>query len=243
MKPFVSNIALASLLTVLSAIPSLAAPLTGSGTLPFPGATGDPSRDTYLTAGPINGPYTGTWPGVGPATAQPAWWGTFKIAGQLPHTPPSGPSVTGNAQYDFTLAGGYSPGALPVGTYFQFGDLDAGSGPGESYRLTATDPSGNPILTPWLDTPFASTATAVASDMPNYNYAAGVYDFDGSFVPGNPTISVFLKNNTLIGGLSVTRSSTSTSFILAAPPLVPEPSTLMLMLCGMAAYACRGRRG
>jgi hypothetical protein len=40
MKPFVSSLALASLLTVLSAVPSLGAPLTGSGILPFPGATG-----------------------------------------------------------------------------------------------------------------------------------------------------------------------------------------------------------
>ncbi len=243
MKPSVSNLALASLLTVLITIPSLGTPLTGSGTLPFPGATGDPPRDTYLTAGPINGPYTGTWPGVA-ATAAPAWWGTFPITGQLPHTPPAGPSVTGTAQYDFTLGGGYSPGALPVGTYFQFGDLDAGSGPGETFRLTAFDTVGNQILTPWLDTPFASTATAVASDMPNYNYAAGIYDFDGSFVPGNPTISVFLMNNTVIGKMTVTRSSTNTSFVLAAPPAgtVPEPSSLILMLCGMGAYVARVRR-
>jgi hypothetical protein len=244
MKRSVSVFALASFLTILSAIPSLGAPLTGSGTLPFPGATGDPPRDSYQSAGPINGPYTGTWPGAGPnSPAQPAWWGTFPVTGQMPHTPPAGPSVTGNAHYDFTAAGGYIQGALPIGTYFHFGDLDNGSGGGETFRLTAFDPSGNPITTPWLETPFASSAAAVASDMPNYNFAGGIYDFDGSFVPGNPTISVFLKNNTLIGSMNVTRTSTQTSFILAAPPQqVPEPGSFVLMLFGVVAYLGGGRR-
>jgi hypothetical protein len=208
----------------------------------------DPPRDTYQPVGPGSGPFTGTWPGLGPnAPANPAWWGTFSATGAMPHTPPAGPAfaVAGTAIYDFTSGtGGYAPGALPVGTYFHFGDLDFGSGNNETFRLTAFDPSLNLITTPWLDTPFAATASAVASDMPNYNFAGGIYDFDGSFVPGNPAVSVFLKNNVTLGKLIVTRSFTTASFILAAPPsgIVPEPSSMMLVLGGAFAFVAKPRR-
>jgi hypothetical protein len=243
MKSFVSAFVLASSLFVLIASSSLAAPLVGSGTLPFPGATGDPPRDTYLAAGSASGPFTGTWPGAGPnSPSAPAWWGTFTAFGAMPHTPPVGTSVTGVASYHFTVGDGYAPGALPVGTYFHFGDLDNGSGGGETFRLRAFDPAFNLIMTPWLDTPFAASITAVASDMPNYSFTPGIYDFDGNFVPGNPTISIFLKNNTPIGYLEVAHPSTTTAFILAAPPSVPEPSSMLLMLGGALACVCRARR-
>ena len=245
MKISVSNLAIASLLAVLFSNPSLGAPLTGSGILPFPGATGDPPRDTYQPVGSGSGPFTGTWPGLGPnAPASAAWWGTFSATGAMPHTPPSGPAVAGTAIYDFTPSGGYAPGALPVGTYFQFGDLDFGSGNNETFRLTAYDPSGNLITTPWLDTPFAATITANAVDMPSYNFAGGIYDFDGSLVPGNPSISVFLQNNVALGKLFVTRSFTTAAFILAAPPAgtVPEPSSMMLVLGGVLAFIAKPRR-
>jgi hypothetical protein len=246
MKISVSNFTVALLLAVLFSNPSLGAPLTGSGLLPFPGATGDPPRDTYQPAGPGSGPFTGTWPGLGPnAPASAAWWGTFSATGAMPHTPPSGPSVTGTAIYDFTLGtGGYAPGALPIGTYFHFGDVDNGSASSETFRLTAFDPSLNLITTPWLDTPFAATAGSVPSDLPNYNYAGGVYDFDGNFVPGNPAVSVFLKNNVALGKLIVTRSATTEAFILAAPPagIVPEPSSMLLVLGGVFAFLAKPRR-
>src|SRR4029079_8413694 len=100
MKLCVSRLAIATLLTVLYAIPTLGAPLVGTGVLPFPGATGDPPRDTYqpIITGP--GTFSGTWPGVGPnAPAQAPWWGTFIATGPTPHTPPSGPNSTGTAFY------------------------------------------------------------------------------------------------------------------------------------------------
>jgi len=78
--------------------------------------------------------------------------------------------------------------------------------------------------------------------MPAYNFTPGVYDFNGLSVPGNPSVAVFLKNNTAIGKLEVTRTSTFASFILAAPPNVPEPSTLMLMLCGVLGCVSHARR-
>jgi hypothetical protein len=244
MNRSLSNFVLTCSLLVLLVAPSFGAPLVGTGVLPFPGATGDPPRDTYqpIITGP--GTFSGTWPGIGPnSPAQAPWWGTFIATGPTPHTPPSGPNSTGTAFYNFSPTGGYAPGILPVGTYFHFGDLDNGSGGGETYRLRAFDISSNLITTPWLDIPFAATTGAIAADMPSYTFTPGIYDFDGNPVPGNPTVSVFLKNNTAIAFLEVTRTSTTTSFILAAPPLVPEPSTLVLMMCGTGtACAARMRR-
>lgn len=231
--------ALASFFSLLAIVPAVAVPLTGSGTLSFPGPTGDPARQIYVAAGAAGGPFTGTWS----VPANTAWVGVFPASGAMPHTPPVGAPVTGTAMYDFSLGGGYAPGALPVGTYFQFGDLDNGSSSPENFQLRAF--SGTSLVTtPWLDVPFAATATAVAADMPNYSFIAGVYRFDGSSVPGNPAISVFLKNNVAITGLEVMRSATTTAFVLGAPLAVPEPSCVVLALCGaVATFAAARRRG
>jgi hypothetical protein len=220
------------------------APLTGSGALLFPGATGDPARDVYLAAGSGSGPFIGMWPGLGPnPPAAPPWVGVFQAIGPMPHTPPAGPPFTGTAKYDFTVGtGGYAPAALPVGTYFQFDDLDNGSNTSETFQLRGFDLAGNPLTTPWLDDPFAATATAVASDMPNYAFVGGLYVFDGSLVPGNPAIRVFLKNNTALGFLEVVRGATTAEFVLAAPPVVPEPTTLAMLIGGAICCACVHRR-
>ncbi|MCC7474827.1 MAG: PEP-CTERM sorting domain-containing protein [Pirellulales bacterium] len=237
MKSSVSTFVVSTLLLVSFAGSSLAAPLVGSGILPFPGPTGNPARDNYLAAGSPGGPFTGTWPGAGPNTAATAWWGTFPVTGPMPH---GNTGFTGTAAYDFTPGGGYAPGVLQVGTYFFFGDLDNGAGQNESFRLRAYDTSANLIMTPWLEIPFAASPGSTAVQMPNYNFIPGGYFFDGNSVPGNPSVAVFLKNNTLIGRLEVTRTSDFASFMLAAPP-VPEPSSLMLLVGG--ALSCLvGRR-
>jgi len=244
MKFSISSLIPLSVFAVLFVADAEGAPLTGSGTLPFPGATGDPPRDIYLAAGAASGPFIGMWPGLGPnPPAQPAWVGTFQAIGAMPHTPPAGPPVTGTAKYDFTIGtGGYAPGALPVGTYFQFDDLDNGSSSSETFQLRGFDLAGNPLTTAWLDMPFAATVTAVASDMPNYALVGGLYIFDGSLVPGNPTISVFLKNNTALGFLEVVRSATTSEFVMAAPPVVPEPSAVVLLISAVIGGAVRFRR-
>jgi hypothetical protein len=89
------------------------------------------------------------------------------------------------------------------------------------------------ILTPWLETPFAASLGSIAANMPAYSFSPGVYDFNGNSVPGNPSVTVFLKNNTAIGKMEVIRTSTFASFILAAPPLVPEPSSIVLLVGGL----------
>jgi hypothetical protein len=149
----------------------------------------------------------------------------------------------GTALYNFTLTGGYAPGILQAGTYFVFGDLDNGAGQNESFRLRAFDPANNVITTPWLDMPFAASLGSTAATMPSYTFTPGIYDFSGLAVPGNPTVTVFLKNNTPISRLEVTRTSTFASFILAAPPLVPEPSSILLLIGGaIASFGAMRRR-
>src|SRR3954470_22838321 len=81
MKASVSAFVLSALFVVLASSSLSATPLTGSGNLPFPGATGAPARDVYAPIGPSTGPFTGTWPGGGPNTAGSAWWGTFPVTG------------------------------------------------------------------------------------------------------------------------------------------------------------------
>ncbi|HWP40725.1 MAG TPA: hypothetical protein VNL70_07355 [Tepidisphaeraceae bacterium] len=233
MSRMIATLASAGMLLGVLNIASWAAPLTGSGVLPFPGATGDPPRDNYLATGTGPGPFTGTWPGAGPNTPpQTPWWGTFDASGPMPHTPPSGPNTTGTTWYNFTVPT-FPNGVLPVGTYFVFGDLDNGSSSAEQYQLRAFGPSGQ-LLTPWLDEPFAASANATAADMPSYSFSGGVYTFDGSTVPGNPVVAVYLQNNSVITRMEVTRSSTFTSFILAAPP-IPEPGCGALVGCGAGA--------
>jgi hypothetical protein len=158
----------------------------------------------------------------------------------MPH---GGAGPTGTAAYNFTAGGGYAPGVLQVGTYFVFGDLDNGAGQNESFRLRAYDSSNNLIVTPWLEQPFAASLGSAAAQMPSYTFTPGTYDFSGLAVPGNPTATVFLSNNTLVYRMEVTRTSTFASFILAAPPLVPEPNSMVLLVFGaVLSVAARRRR-
>lgn len=205
------------------------------GPNPIPPAVGP----AYVDNG--NGTTTGTW--SSPAGAD--WLGSFTVTGPLPT---SGGAV-GTATYDFsTLANGY----LPIGSYFQFGDLDYGSAQDESYTLTAYDTAGNIITSPWLEETIGEDGIGngpgnaiLPTDMPSYEWQATnfSYYFNGDSVPGNPTVSVAVANNMQIGKLVVSRDSFYNAFGIAAP--VPEPSSVALLSCGFCTlfFLVRRRRG
>jgi len=205
-----------------------AAVLTGSGShlpIPSPNPGGPPGVAPTLVVS-ING-FTGTWT----PPAMPPWVGTFSALGPVPNN-----TNLGTTRYDFTTLPG---GVLPAGTFFLFGDVDSGSGPGETLDLQAYDPIGNFITSPWLDEPIGVWGSGtgiggsiVAGDMPGWdwnNITLNTYRIDGNTVTsGNPTVGFALVNNQPIARLDVHKASTFNSFALHAP-VVPEPSTLALI--------------
>jgi hypothetical protein len=210
-----------------------AALLTGSGNhlpIPSPNPGGPPGIAPTLVVG-ING-FTGTWT----PPAMPAWVGTFNAFGPVPSN-----TNLGTTRYFFTTLPG---GLLPTGTFFLFGDVDNGSGPGEILDLQAYDALGNPITTPWLDEPIGvwGSGTGIggsilAGNMPGWdwnNITPNTYRIDGNTVTGgNPTVGFALVNNQPIARLDVHKASTFNSFALHAP-VVPEPATLpLIMIVGL----------
>ncbi len=182
--------------------------LTGSGDhLPIP----DPNMSNPERVGPVYEgdaeAFTGTW--SSPANSD--WHGTFTGTGQHPGT--SGP---GSASFDFS---GLVHGYLPVESIVSLGDLDAGSGSSESITLQAFDADLNP-LSEWLNEPFGVTESALPTDMPAWEWDASTYAyiFDGSTVPGNPSIVVHMKNNQEIHFLEVTLASIGFGYAVNAPP-------------------------
>jgi hypothetical protein len=129
---------------------------------------------------------------------------------------------------------------LPAGTFVGFGDLDNGSADNERYILTATDINNNLITTPWLSGPAycqGALSECVPGNMPDYIWGgsigptAGVYEFFGDGVPGNPTITAWITTNMPIYGLTVEETQFNNSFHLEAP--VPEPGSLLLLGSGV----------
>lgn len=204
--------------------------LFGSGShLPLPSTIGVPQPGVAPVISNVVHPtsFDGTWT-VG---VRPAWRGTFSAAGPVPNNTNSG-TVT----YDFS---GLLLGELPPGAHFNFGDLDDGSRTGEKFSLQALR-HGVPIGSNWLNKPSyvwgagsgVSGAPALV-DMPGWSWhpALDLYRFDGTTVPGNPTISFTLTSNTWFDTLVVTKSSTFNGFSITAPP-VPTPGALALLGLG-----------
>ena len=222
---------------LFAAMPADAMPLTGSGThLPIPAI--NPAWQPGVSAARVDtgGAFTGTWA----TPVQPDWVGTFNATGPIPSSMNSG-----IANYDFTsLPLGY----LPSGTYFIFGDLDQGSALAERAHLTAYDGSGNLLATPWLDETYAvrgpgtgPAGSISTGDMPGWSWNAATspntYAFDGSTVTnGNPNVAFALVSNQPIYGMELDKLTTHFGFVLAAP-IVPEPSTALLMCLGLMALA------
>lgn len=213
--------------------------LTGSGShLPLPSTIGVPQPGVSPVISNVVHPtsFDGTWT-VG---VRPVWRGTFSAAGPVPDS-----NNAGTVTYDFS---GLLLGELPPGTLFNFGDLDNGSLTGEKFSLQALR-RGVPVGSNWLNKPSyvwgAGSGTAgapVLADMPGWSWhpALDLYRFDGTTVPGNPSISFSLTSNTWFDTLVVIKSSTFNGFSITAP-VVPAPSALSLVGLG-GLLAARRRR-
>ena len=209
-----------------------------SAALILPAASGPtaPGIAPVLAINSTPASFNGTWS----SPALTPWQGTFHSTGPYP----SGATGSSTSTWDFTTL---NAGILPSSTYFRFGDLDAGSGPGEIFRLRAFDASNALILTPWLDTTnvnFISGANPgdfVQGSMPSWSFNAvnGVYTFDGSAVAGNPSVTISLLSTQAIQSLEVKKATTSYGFGLAAPTATPEPGSLAMLATGLGLVALR----
>ncbi len=210
-----------------------AAVLDGSGNnLPIPSI--NPGTSTNAIA-PAQFPqltttgastFSGTW--VNPV--HPNWVGTWTASG-----PRTNNISNGSTTFDFSSL---PLGALPIGTFVRFGDVDRGAGQNETFTLRAySDLAGNSPLSKWLDEP-VGVRTVIGSgpgnsvlprDMPAWSYSGvGSYTIDGNPVPNNPNIAFVLTNNQPIVRLDVEKTSNPYQLDLLAPEIVPEPSSLLL---------------
>ncbi len=184
-------------------------------------------------------PWTGTWT----ASVSPDWIGTFDGSGS---NYPGSNANSGTSIWDFTGVGpspGLANSYLPAGTLFGLGDLDKGSSKLETITLQARDASGFIITTQWLRLGSVAFVAGSISDrtqasMPRWSWDStdSTYTFDGTQVPGNPTIYVQLESSVEIGSLNVGKPEVPSNFDLAAP-VVPEPSSMILVALGLAGTA------
>lgn len=187
-----------------------------------------------------------SFPGTWSSDTAPEWAGhTFGGVG----SPDTSSPTSGMTTYLFNLPGP-TGGPLPVNTYFYFGDVDSGSSPDEGFSLKAYDSGGNQITGAWLNQPVAVSGPDpsewVTSNMPSYALDSdGTYTILGNTVPGNPTFAFELTNNVPISELVLDKFTTNNGFGLLAPLGVPEPSSLVSVVLGLAgflAYAYGWRR-
>jgi hypothetical protein len=184
----------------------------------------------------INGSGTsGTWVST-PADAAWVGIGSYTIAG-----PGTGNVATGTTTYTF------GSGGLPVSTYFKFQDVDGGSGPGETIKLTAYDSGNNLITTPWLDTTVGvwGYGAGVLAAMPFYSWTSstGTYLFDGAGEtwPDNPNVNFALTNNMTIDTLVIEKATTNNGFSFGAPTSIPLPAAGWLFITGLLGLIGLGR--
>ncbi len=228
-----SQVTLASIVLVASTTTVSAALLTSTTMTQLTKPASDPGisiKVNPLPITPTTGTFAETWNGT---NADTAWLG-----GQWEATGPNNrpPTQTGNTAYDFTTL---SAGSLPVSTFITMGDVDRGTGVGETFSFTAFSALNTPILIPWLD--LLGTTAAIDSQLPRYqwNPLTGEYFFDGSNVPGNPSVAFRMLTTVSIAVLEVDKARTSYSFNIAAPEaaVVPVPSAFWLFGSGLLGLA------
>lgn len=216
-------------MVVLAACSFTAAqPLMGSGAhLPLSNPVQVPQPGMPYTTSNIIHPtsFNGTW--AAPVSAP--WVGTFSASGPVP-----GNGNVGTTVYNFSSL---AAGRLPIGTYFNFGDLDSGSLGGERFILKALH-QGFALNLPWLNVPTyvwgagrGPAGVPTALDMPGWSWDPFLaqYEFDGSTVTGfNPTISFTMVSNSQFNTLVVTKFSGFNGFSLSAP-VIPSPGAFGLL--------------
>lgn len=237
-----------SLLLTLCIGEASASPLTGAGLhLPIPTPNiGDNTRAAPGTLFPqiVQDPSVPSLTGSWSSPAKPDWVGTWSATGLPTNNISSGITV-----FDFTAM---PLGALPVGTFVRFGDVDSGAGVPEYFELQAyADAQGTQPLMAWLDGPVGVRTSGgtgpgqsvQASDMPRweYNTTSHHYTIDGSSVPGNPNVAFVLQTNQPIVRLDVAKATSPYQLDLLAPT-VPEPSTGALAAALVAVGLARFQR-
>ncbi|GFZ94637.1 hypothetical protein [Okeania sp. KiyG1] len=212
-------------------------PALGSNTIiPFPVPNlSVPCSEAPIYTSPVNSSWTGTWVGTG---ADLPWRnvGTFNVTGSG-----TGSGFVGTTTFDFVT------NPLPVGTYFNFGDVDNGSATGqEQFILQAFDSSGNLITTNWLSEAFSVRGTSSPTDLPSSGFSSGIYTIDGMNVPGNPLVGFTLASLEEIGTLVIQKNQSNNGFGLRAPTPtenptdVPETTSLLgLAFIGLMGFIYR----
>ena len=165
----------------------------------------------------------------------PAWRGTFSVTG-----PTLGAGGTaGTTAMDFS---GLPNGELSTGTFFNFSDLDGGSG-SEAYTLRAFNGVGELIETAWLSeivgVSYVNGSPPPMNDMPSWSFENGEYNFSGNHTGSNPNDFFALTSLLDISSLEIDRTSTFNGFSLGAP--VPTPGSVSLLAAG-GLMASRRRR-
>ncbi|MCF6238818.1 MAG: hypothetical protein L3J79_08420, partial [Candidatus Marinimicrobia bacterium] len=199
--------------------------LHGSGEhLYIDGSTPDfPEMEAYSYSNVTNTGFDAGWSN----SVLPAWRGSFSATGP---TPAAGSAVGTTTVMDFS---GLQDGELMTGTFFNFSDLDGGSG-SEAYTIRAYDSDNMLIEGAWLSeivgVKYINGSPPNMNDMPSWSFASGEYNFVGNHTGGNPNDLFALTSLRDISYLEIDRTSTFNGFSLGAP--VPTPGAMSLLAVG-----------
>ncbi|NER02489.1 MAG: hypothetical protein F6K17_07555 [Okeania sp. SIO3C4] len=208
------------------------APLGDHTNIPLP----TPNLPHPCNAVPTYTSLGGTWVGTG---ADLPWRnvGTFNVTG-------SGTTnlLVGTTTFDFVT------NPLPVGTYFDLGDIDNGTRTRqEQIILKAFDTSGNLITTNWLSEPFRvfdwkTGLIPPPGELPSSSFSSGTYTIDGKDLPGNPSVVSYLTNLEEIGKLVIQKNQGNNGLILRAPITTENPTDVpeTTSLLGLAVIGLMG---